>query len=138
MSHQRETIRGAVVSLLTSGNTDAGNNVFSNRKNPLWQEELPAILVSTEEETAEPRDIQGKQSIRTMQLRIDCKIEAVPSVEDDLDDLCDDVEEILADSPSLSGTALDAVYKSTVIATDVDGEKEIGTATLIYEVKYIK
>lgn len=138
MSHQRKTIRDAAVDLLIDADTAAGENVFPNRETSLWESELPAVLVFVKDETAEPLDLAGTRSIRTLQLVIECKVKATPSVDDDLDTLCDEVEDALAANLNLSGTALTSIYKSTETFIDAGSETEKGVATLTYEIKYIK
>jgi hypothetical protein len=57
MTHARTQIRQAVVALLT-GNTEAGNRVFSSRVHPLDDAKLPALLVFTPQETIGDRTMQ--------------------------------------------------------------------------------
>lgn len=136
MANNRKNIRDAVVTML-SGNTAAGTNVYANRETRLWQSELPAILVYTRDESAESRDLSGRQSIRTLDLVIEIKAEANDTIDDDLDDLATEVEDIISADRSLTGTAIAAVYKGTTLALDSDSEIEKGVATITYETKYI-
>lgn len=137
MPQTRKSIRDAVVALL-DGNTSAGNNVYANRETTLWESELPAILVYTADESAEPRDASGRTYIRTLDLNIQIKAEANDTVDDDLDALATEVEDIISNDRSLSGTAISSVYKSTEISLDAESETEKGVATLSYEIKYVR
>ena len=137
MSQSRKNIRDAVVTLL-SGATAAGTNVYANRETSLWETELPAILVYTKEETAEPRSISYKQSIRTLDLIVEIKALATEIVDNQLEDIAEDVETVMIANQSLSGSALSVEYISTSISLDSDSETEKGVAALTFKVKYIK
>lgn len=136
MANSRKAIRDALVTML-SGETEAGTNVYANRETGLWQSELPAILVYTEQESAEPRDLSSRKYIRTLQLRVELKAEANSTVDDDLDDLAEEVEDIIDADQSITGTVLSTVLTNTELSVDADGEKEIGVCILNFECKYI-
>lgn len=136
MSNNRKAIRAAVKTMLLN-NTSAGENVYTNRETTTWESELPAILIYSDDENATNRDITGRQKIRTYNVRIEIKAEAEASVDDDLDDLAQEIETILNADRSLSGTAMDSNYTSTSISISSEGDKEIGTVLLNYEIKYI-
>lgn len=136
MANNRKAIREAVKAIL-SGNTSVGSNVYTSRNEPLWESELPAILVSTGDEEATPRDNSGRQYIRTLTLTIEIKAEGNATVDDDLDDLANEVETIIVANNSLNATAIAAKYKSTSKTLDAESETEKGVATLTYEVQYI-
>lgn len=138
MSHTRQNIRDALVTIIQNGNTAAGSNVYPNRETLLWESELPAVLVYTKEETADPRSLSGSQSIRTLEMVIEAKVMATENVDDDIDDLCAEIEDLLSANPSLSGNALSCIYKSTNIDLDSSSENQKGTAILTYQVKYIR
>lgn len=136
MANNRKAIRDALVAML-SGETEAGTNVYANRSTSLWQSELPAIMVYTEAESAEPRDLSSRRYIRTLQLRVELKAEANATVDDTLDDLATEVEEIIDEDQSITGTVLSTLLTNTELSVDADGEKEIGICTLNFECKYI-
>lgn len=137
MPQSRKYIRDAVVALL-SGNTVAGTNVFGNRETSLWETELPAILVYTKDETANPRSLNSKQSIRTLDLVVEIKALATESVDNTLDAIAEVVETLLLADQSLTGTSISIEYQSTSISLDTDSETEKGVAALTFQVKYIK
>jgi hypothetical protein len=135
MSHTRQDIRDAVVTLL-SGATSAGTNVYANRETRAWESELPALFIYTKEETADPRDLSGRQSIRTLQLVVECKVVATENVDDDLDTLIDEVEDLLNTANIVN--VLSVLYKNTEITLDSESETEKGVGIINYELKYIK
>lgn len=136
MANNRVAIRAALSALL-SGNTNADTNVFINRGSPLWKTEFPAILVYTKEESATPESIQVRRYIRDLQLLIDVKVQATDASDDALDAVVSQVETIMADNSSISGTVLSSILSKTEISVNSDAEEDIGVATLTYECKYI-
>jgi hypothetical protein len=143
MAHKREQIRKAVLAMLStqaiddSYPTNAGENVFANRVAPLWQTELPAILIYVNNETAVTRAINSRQSIRSLTLAIEARAEANSELDDALDDLATQIENIITADRSLTGTALGAVLTDTEISLEA-GEKDIGKLVLTFQVQYIE
>jgi hypothetical protein len=137
MSHQRQTIREALVTML-SGNTDAGTEVYANRAAIIWREELPLIQIFTRNETATRRSINSQQSIRTLTLSVEVFAEANDNLDDTLDTISKQIEDIIAANPSLSGTANGSLLTDTEINLDSVGEKLVGKLTLTFETKYIE
>ena len=136
MANNRKNIRSALSTLLL-GNTSAGNNVFSNRITPVWNNELPVILIYSEEEDAVPRDLRVSSYQRILNLTIECKAEANASLDDDLDDLASEIEDILSSNPSISGTSLGSVLTRTELELNAEAEKPIGVLRLYLEIKYM-
>ncbi len=136
MAHIRKEIRDAIVELLLD-ETDAGENVYANRETDLWEAELPAILVYTRDESATPRDLSGRTSIRTLQLIIEIKVYANTTLDDTLDAIALDVEDIMS-AAQIAGTTGRPIYKSTQIELDSGSAKEKGVATLTFDIQYIQ
>lgn len=136
MPHARKSIRDAASSLLISGATTAGTNVYVNRSTKFWQSELPAILISNGVETAEPRGMGTRESYRTFNLQIEVRVEVNDTVDDDTDAICLQVENIIKANPNLSNTCTSLIYRGTEPIYDANGEKEIGKAIMNYEIKY--
>lgn len=137
MPHSRQTIRGAVVTMLT-GTTNAGANIYANRETALWSSELPAILVSFTSETAVPEDASNRRFIRTLEMQVKVFAKGNTGLDDSLDTIAQQVENIIAANYSLSGTALGSIYTGTQIEIEADGEVLVGIATLTFDVKYIQ
>lgn len=139
MAHKRTDIRTALVSLLKGTApgyaTDADQRVFANRTHNLNQ--LPAIVIYDEQETASPRDLRSTQYIRTINTKIEITVEATTSYDSALDDICKQVEDLISADRSITGTASTSVYINTELIFDGSGEKPVGKATLHYEIKYL-
>jgi hypothetical protein len=87
MANNRSNIRAAVKTLL-DGETDAGDNVYTNRETGFSQTQLPAIIIQTDEEQARPvSGTVSRRSLRTLSLKITVKLEESDSIDDDLDAL---------------------------------------------------
>lgn len=132
----RKDIRSAIVTMLV-GNTSAGSSVYANRDTPLWEAELPAILVSATQEAVEPKSLSGNKNIRTLDLEINIKAQADQSLDDTLDDLGAEVEAILGADRTIQGTSFSTVLTGTSISLDTEGETPTGTLTLSYQIKYL-
>jgi hypothetical protein len=138
MAHQRTTIIGALVSLLT-GATDAESRVYSNRTAEIPNSKLPALNIVTRSESAEPVDTMSSRYYRTLVVDVEIRAEANTDVADALDEICDDVESTINANRTLSGTASGGcVYKSMEqTIDDTGGEKPTGKMILTYEIKYL-
>lgn len=137
MAHKRTDIREAVKTMLLS-NTSAGANVFSNRVSAYWKSELPSISIFTTEEEAVPRNVGNRQSIRTMNLRIEIHAEATEDLDQALDDIADEVETILSADTGLTGQAINSTYTGCETELSADATTPVGVIALNYSVKYIK
>jgi minor tail protein U len=137
MSNRRKEIRDALVDTLIDADTAAGENVYPNRETPLWDSELPAILVYTIDESAEPRDANGRQYRRTLKITVEAKCEATTSVDDELDALAVEIEAAINANTSLGGLVYDLTYLNTDLSLTSDTDILRGTATITYEAKYI-
>ena len=136
MAHKRKDIRAAVLTMLT-GATDAGANVFSNRTYNYEQAELPSLNINLDSETAVPRSLSSRQSIRNIKMRIEVRAEANDDVEGILDDIATQIEDIFEQDRSLSGTAISTIYQQTENEVDSNGERIVGKMILTFEVQYI-
>lgn len=142
MAHKREEIRKSVLAMLSAPVDDvyptaAGSNVFANRIAPLWDIELPAILIYPRSESSTPRAVGRRQLIRTLNLVIELVNEASDELDDSLDDLAQQVETIISSDPSLGAKAISTILTSTETTLD-EGKKLIGKMTLSFEVIYIE
>lgn len=135
MANNRVAIRAALKALL-SGETDAGTNVYTNRESRLWKSELPSIIINTPDEPVNIRALNGGIYNRTLTINVEVKVEASEDVDDTLDALLAEVEQIVADNPSLSGTVQAAIQTNTETRIDSEAEKDIGVGILTFECKY--
>jgi hypothetical protein len=98
--HKRLTIRNKFVELLT-GNTDCGANVFKSRARPFiqaegWQEELPAIIVYTSDETVTKYDDAPACWRRTPNVVVEIHAAADEDTDDFLDHVAEQVEHLIS------------------------------------------
>lgn len=135
--HKRQQIREALQTMLLN-NTDAGANVYANRVSAFWRDELPSISIFTREEQSTPRDVSGRQNIRTLTVSMETRAEANEDLDDTLDTIANQIENIISADQSLTGQALGAQMTGTTMEFEVQGEKQLGLLTLTYTVTYIQ
>lgn len=136
MSHARTQIRQAVVALLT-GHTAAGSRVYTSRVYPLDDPKLPALLVSTPQESmGNPTMQRPRTQQRTPQLVIEGYVKARGDIEAEADALAVEVEKIIGADPTLGGRVKDTMLDSTAIQLSGDGEKPVAVITLSFAVLY--
>jgi hypothetical protein len=141
MSHQRTTIRAALVDLLTGTSptygTNAGSNVFSNRIRNIQHDNLPAIVVRDGAETLTPRDLTSRFFTRRWNVKIEILIEASSDYDEAVDDIALQIEDLIAANRTLTGTCQAAIYTGVDEPEYTAGEKPIGKVTLNYDVTYM-
>ncbi|MDZ4678401.1 MAG: hypothetical protein SGI74_12930 [Oligoflexia bacterium] len=135
MSHKRAVIREFIVNAL-KGQTGAGQNVFGNRANPLWEIPLPAILVYAREEHSEPISVATSPLKRTLSLAIEVRCQASSNLDDALDDVALEIENVINTDPLLGGNVIESILNQTEIEISSEGEKPIGALRLTFEVVY--
>ena len=148
----RKLIRKKVAEIL-KGNTDAGDNVFPNASVPTWHKELVGsalILIYPRSESATEYSAAPRELDRDLDLVIEIAAtgpeindilntppENTKTLEDILDDICEQVENLLDVDDSLQGTADSAVYQNTEFEFDSSGGSPIGSARITYGITYI-
>ena len=103
MSHIRQQIRYALKDLLT-GLPITGNNVFVNRVDPIEKGTVPALTIRTGADVKEQNLTLAKPAL--VQRQVDVFVTAYATgadVDDQLDDICVQVEEAIATDWTLSG-----------------------------------
>lgn len=137
MSHQRKLIRNAIAGLL-KGNTDCGDRVFSSRAHAIMGEPLPLILVYTRTDTAERYIEAPKEYKRTAKLAVEIVAEKTEGkcLDDELDDLCRQVETLIMRDDRLGDLASEIELGDTEIDFDSDGEVPFAAARLTFDVVY--
>ena len=137
MTAERKAIRQAMASLLV-GKTAAADRVFANRTAPLWEAELPAIIVYTRSEASRILDAAAKRYERTVSLSVECVAQAVNDVDDVLDDMAEAIEQAVAADDTLAGTASDVEVTSTELEVVETGEKPMAALRLNFAARYVK
>lgn len=138
MTHYRQTLREAVVTLVT-GLPTTGVNVFSGRGKPIPSSRLPALRVRPVAEASQ-RHSGGKTSgdnplMRTLELGITATA-AGTEYDDTLDEVAAEVEAAIGGDPTLGGLVLDCVLSRSEFDEYPDGDKASGSVTLVYRLLY--
>lgn len=127
---------------LLKGKTDAGQRVFANRAVPVWESELPCILIYTRED---PKDISvnaPREYRSNLQLVIEIIAEgysdSLDQVDDVLDALASQVEYEIDQDHRLSGHAEDLFYETTSFQIRENGNKYVGALIMTFRVPYLK
>lgn len=135
MSHVRQQIRQAIITLVT-GLTTTGSNVFDT---PVYLTEpavLPALLCRSDSEDIEidtmghPRDM-----MRELTFSIQAQVQAVSGYQNTLDTICSEIEVALSADLTLGGLVQD-MYLSNVLFEFDNGEQPVGMGTLTYMIMY--
>lgn len=138
MSTKRKQIRAAIVEALVD-NTDADDRVYPNRVLPLHETELPAILVKTPSEAVSIYAVASPiEYERRLQVQIEILADATALLDDVLDILGQQVEAALFEqvTHTLGELCHDVTLVSCETTLDKEGETQIGSLILTYEVVY--
>lgn len=141
MAHPRELIRKQAVALLL-GHTSAGASVYASRVEPFinndWEQQLPAIVVYTMDESAELFSSAPREYRRKVELVIELHVAGNSGLDDSLDTLAREVELILLADDTLGGTVNDLQYSRTRMALRDEGETLIGGARISFDAEYFE
>lgn len=141
MSTKRKQIRAAFKQALL-GNTDAGQSVFVSRAVPIWETELPAILIYSREEAATVFDEAPRRLQRNLTIVVEIAAKADADLDDTLDDIAQQVEdEMRRGEPVLNQTlgnlVADVIYTGAEMVLTADGDKQQhGACIMTYSVIY--
>lgn len=137
MSHVRQQIRDRVATLVT-GLPTTGASVYKMRRYALDDAKLPAICVYTTDESSSLITIGSRTLRRVINVVVDIIIKgSSTAVSDSLDTICVSAEEAMAADFTLNGLAKSSVLTSSEIDVNVEGEKSIASARLVYAVEYV-
>lgn len=139
MTHQRKTIRDAVVSILNTATIVASGKVYSNRELSSEVADLPTLNVFTLPEQSSPRDMTTK--ILKRQLDVTIELQATGTTDaltdDVIDGYADQIESALKADQTWSGTVVQSDLKSSEwTRDDKGGEASIGILRLKYQAVY--
>ena len=139
--HVRKRVRDAAKTLLSGASIEVGPNVFTSRVDPLQDAELPAIKLTTPEETSTILAhgvMSGKRKVeRTLMLKAEICVKQVSGYEDTADEIAKDVEIAIAGDNTLGGLCKHIQLTGTVTELAGEGERPIARTTLSFEVYYI-
>lgn len=139
MSHVRQQVRDALATTLT-GLTTTGANVFGSRVWPVSVDDLPALLVHTDEESVEVLSIHSPAILqRTLTVRIEALARATASLDDTLDTICSEVETAInaTESAATAGGALDAPIRLAAVSVEFEpAEQPVGRLVMSWTGTY--
>ncbi len=133
MTHARQQIREAVVSLLT-GLTTTGANVYDTR---LYSHNaLPSLTVFADAESINNEVSTKTSQMRNLTIRVEARVKGTSGAEDIVDTICAEVDAAIYDDTTLDGRALDTNLEATVIEYSVEQDQPIALAILTFNVEY--
>lgn len=137
MSAQRKAIRQSLAAILKNAATAAGDRVFSSRSTPIFESELPAILVYTRSESVELFAESPREYKRTVTVVIEAVAETTgENLDDQLDDVGQEIEAALAVDHTAGDTVSELTLSGSDLLVDRDGEKYQGAVKLEYQAIY--
>lgn len=135
MSAVRKQIRKNLVSIL-KGRTDAKNCVFFNRTKLTQQESLPVINMYFR---GEPEISEYSEAPRVMDRVLQLEVEVIADgrtedeASDQIDDLCEQVEDLLSRDDTIGNCADDILLSSI---SDIEGVSEGSNPTMATKLTY--
>ncbi len=126
MTHARQQLRDAVVTAVT-GLATTGTSVFTGRVYPMQESELPALVVNTIAESAEPQTLDFDTVVlRTVTVEIRGHARATADLADVLDGIAEEVETALAGMVTVGGTSVALEYAGAQIDFSGDVDQPVG------------
>jgi hypothetical protein len=138
-NHLRRQIREAVATLLT-GLTTTGNRVFKSRVQTLQDNQLPALVILTNEETVTQSTIHSNPLLeRQLSVQVIAKAKANTNLDDTLDQIIKEVEMAVFASNAantLGGLVKGLVLDSIDITFNGEAETKVGEAVMAFTAVY--
>jgi len=126
--HVRKQLRDQVAVLVT-GLVTYAVNVYKNRKYPVDSSELPCLIVQTGDEEIELLTMDyPAQQLRREQLIITVIAETTTGLDDMLDEICKDIEVVLAGSVTVAKNF--KLESTSGIEPNVVGDKPVGVVDM--------
>lgn len=141
----RKQIRDAVIAKLVAANivgNDAKGNprVYSNRARKIYQNELPALLVYTNKETAEVSNEAPREYKRSPEIAVEMIVVANASgnsgLDDEIDALSVLIEAAIMNDETQGGLCEDTIIGDTELDIIEDGEQPLGAGKIIFTMPY--
>jgi hypothetical protein len=133
-AHLHTQIRGAVVTALT-GLATSGARVYANRLMQLPDALQPTLIVTADEETAEPLTLHQPSAERRLALVVACYAKASAGLDDTLDQMSKEVEVALAAGITIGGRVLSCDYTGMSYDDEL-GDKPVGVKRLSFSVSF--
>ena len=139
MAHVRKSIRDRFEARLKSQVSLVRRRVFASRVYPIDASKLPAITVYTGSEASGLHNMASgtPDLMRNLSVTVDCYVRVTETFDDDVDAICVQIEEAIANDFTVNGFAKDAVLTSTDIDFSGDAEQPVGIARMTFVVRYI-
>ena len=139
MAHVRKSIRDRIASVLDSGVALVSSRVYASRVYPIDPSKLPAITVYTGSEASGFHNMASgiPDLMRNLSVTVDCYVRVAETFDDDVDALCVQIEEAIANDFTVNGFAKDVVLNSTEIDFSGEAEQPVGIARMTFVVRYI-
>ena len=126
MSHVRTQLRTALVATLT-GLATTGNRVHASRMRPQGADQMPCLLVTTNDEQID--STVDAILLRDLSVSIRGFAMGNSALDDTLDQIALEVETVMASNPR-------AIFERVEIDYDDELEKPVGAITLTYRIQY--
>lgn len=133
MAHARKQIRDEVVTRVT-GLLTTGPRVYRSRSRTMSPDKVPGLKVWTNEEQVEDESSYDGQRRALLLDVVAYSKHAAP--DDQLDQICAEVEAALAADPTFGGLIEAAYLLETEHEYDDTVEKPVGTATMRWRIHY--
>lgn len=136
MAHLRKVIRDNIKTALT-GLATTGSKVYATRVYPLSNGSLPGIVMYTDAEEVEYATVSlPRTTVRTLAVKVEVYVRGVTGYDDQLDQICAEIEAALYADVTLNGVVKDT--KVTAFDADFagDAEQPVATGVLSVEVLY--
>ena len=135
--HVRKQIRAAAKTALT-GLTTTGANAFASRVYPLQDANLPALKITTPDESSNlaSMGMSNRYVERTMILQVEGSVKELVNYEDTCDQIAKEVETALANNNTLGGLCKYIQIRSTSTKSSGEAEKPTAVITMMFDVHY--
>jgi hypothetical protein len=138
-NHVRQQIREAIAVALT-GLTTTADRVYQSRLLPLQDDELPALVISTNTEKIDPLTVTFNPVLeRSLVVTVAVVAKVSNNIDDVLDSSIKEVEQALnsnIEANTLNGLVKDIVLTDIDIEMNATSEKPIGQALLSFTASY--
>ncbi|WP_299377292.1 hypothetical protein [uncultured Kiloniella sp.] len=134
--HERTRLRNDVVTRLKAANTVAGDDVYKSRVVSFEKDELPALSIFTLEQQGSNSGSHTPVFDDEITLQIDAYVATNDGWDDQLDIICEQVEDALLKDPEFVKQFSTIKSLSTNIAFSDEGETTIATAVIKIGLKF--
>lgn len=135
MSHVRQQIREAAATVLT-GLATTGSNVFKSRVRVLSDDDLPALIITTNSETIDDSSVDGSLLYRTLTVSVRGVAKVTAAIDDTLDTIAAEVETTLT-AESLGGLVKSITLESIEIEIDDTLDRPAGSIVINFQAIYL-